>query len=325
MSTAPHPPHRQPPVAPPSSDTARQKLDAITAHLPPRAADWVDRTLSRWPGRLLTASISGFTRIELFDRSMTIAAQFFTSMFPILLMTATWLAPSSKSIGDATGMPKQAQTVLDQAVNGSSSSTFGVIGALIVLVSATSLSRALTRAFAAIWWLPRPSLHLRFAWRWVSALLALALTVANSFTLGRPVADQLPRGLWVLLLTFPLDVAVGVFVPWVLLSGRVGHRQLLPGAILLAVVLLFARPATAVWLPHALDVSADRYGSIGVAFTYLACLYSLSFCWLAAAMIGQVIATDEGWFSQWIRGPGSTQSSSGGDEPRSPDVSNDSS
>jgi membrane protein len=46
-----------------------------------------------------------------------------------------------------------------------------------------------------------------------------------------------------------------------------------------------------VWLPHALDSSADRYGSIGVAFTYL-----------AASVLGQVIATDTGWFGQWIRG-----------------------
>ena len=54
------------------------------------------------------------------------------------------------------------------------------------------------------------------------------------------------------------------------------------------------RPATAAWLPHALEVSADRYGPIGVAFTYLAWLYIASFCFLATAVVGQVIATDRG-------------------------------
>ena len=49
-------------------------------------------------------------------------------------------------------------------------------------------------------------------------------------------------------------------------------------------------------------MSADRYGPIGVAFTYPACLYTASFCFLATAVLGQVIATDHGELGQWIRG-----------------------
>jgi membrane protein len=55
-------------------------------------------------------------------------------------------------------------------------------------------------------------------------------------------------------------------------------------------------------MPRALDVSAERYGSIGVAFTYLAWLYVLSFCFLAASVIGQVVTSDPGGFGRWIRG-----------------------
>jgi membrane protein len=62
------------------------------------------------------------------------------------------------------------------------------------------------------------------------------------------------------------------------------------------------RPASSAFLPRALDVSADRYGTIGVAFTYIAWLYAISFCFLVAALVGQVIATDQGWFGRWIRG-----------------------
>jgi membrane protein len=68
--------------------------------------------------------------------------------------------------------------------------------------------------------------------------------------------------------------------------------------------MLTVRPATAAWLPHALEVSADRYGSIGVAFTYLACLYTAAFCFLATAVVGQVIASDRGWLGGWIRRDG---------------------
>ena len=233
---------------------------------------------------------------------MTIAAQFFTSMFPILLMMATWLGTETDALANATGMPEEATAVIDEAVSGSSSAAFGTIGVLIVLVSATSLSRALTRAYAAIWLLPRPTLKLRFAWRWFAALLALALSLVATFTLTRALANEPPDGLWSAIVSFVSDVSVGVFVPWVLLGRQVRPRNLLPGALVVATALMFVRPAAGVWLPRALEVSADRYGSLGVAFTYLAFLYCLAFCWLAGAAIGHVVATDEGRFGAWIRG-----------------------
>jgi uncharacterized BrkB/YihY/UPF0761 family membrane protein len=61
-----------------------------------------------------------------------------------------------------------------------------------------------------------------------------------------------------------------------------------------------------VWLPRALEVSADRYGSIGVAFTYLAWLYVVSFCVLLTAVFGEVIAVDRGWLGRRISGPSRT-------------------
>jgi membrane protein len=73
-----------------------------------------------------------------------------------------------------------------------------------------------------------------------------------------------------------------------------------PAAVLFASVMLVGRPASAVWLPHALEVSADRYGSIGVAFTYLAWLYVVAFCLLLAAVVGRVIAVDRGWLGRFF-------------------------
>lgn len=308
MSTAPRsrgeyspPSSPGPPPAASPDDWTRQLIDRASAHLPPPLTRWVERAFSRWPGRILTGSASGFARIELFDRAMTIAAQFFTSIFPLLLMAAAVIRPDSKAIGQATGLPEEARKVLDEAVNGATSATYGLVGALIVLVSATSLSRALTRAYAAIWLLPRPTSRLGSAWRWMAALLALALVLVVTFTLTKLADEQPPRGLWGTVLGFALDVGTGVFVPWILLTRQVRPRHLLPGALLLATTMLVVRPATAAWMPHALDVSARRYGPIGVAFTFLACLYVLSFCWLAAAVVGQVVTTDEGGFGAWIR------------------------
>jgi membrane protein len=290
--------------AAPPADPARALVDAASSHLPPRLGGWVEDAFSRWPGRVLTASATGFARIELFDRAMTIAAQLFTSLFPILLMVATWWRPGSRGLGRAAGVPEGAQVVLDDALNGSQSASFGVAGVLVVLVSATSLSRALTRAFAAVWMLPRPAVSLRSSWRWFAALVALALAVAVTVTFIRWVGEQPPRGFWAMVLSFAVSFAVGVFVPWILLSGTIGIRMLLPGATLVAVVMAVARPVAAASLPRALDASAARYGSIGVAFTYLACLYAVAFCWLVAAVVGQVVATDEGSLGRWVRRDG---------------------
>jgi membrane protein len=285
------------------SEAARATYEAALSRLPPRLRRVVARMLSRWPGRVAIHLAATSIRIELFDRSMTIAAQFFTSVFPTLIMLATWVGGGSNELADALGVPDQTQSVLEDALESNSgSATFGVVGTLIVLASATSLSRALTRAFTAIWGLPRPKTQLAYAWRWVAVVLALALALITARALTRYLRDVPPPTVWGLAAALAADVAIGVFIPWILLTGEVPPRRLLPGAVIFGLVMLLVRPASMVWLPHALEASADRYGSIGVAFSYLAWLYVVAFCFLASSVLGQVVATDTGWFGQWIRG-----------------------
>ncbi|MGZ5417749.1 MAG: YhjD/YihY/BrkB family envelope integrity protein [Nocardioides sp.] len=293
------------------SESARATYEAALSHLPTRLQPAVERLLSRWPGRIAIRSAATSIRIELFDRSMTIAAQFFTSVFPTLIMIATWIGGGSSELADAMGIPAQTQSVLDDALESDSgTATFGILGTLIVLASATSLSRALTRAFTAIWGLPRPKTQLTNAWRWVAVILALALALITARALTRYLSDLPPPTFWQLAASLTFDVGIGIFVPWILLAGEVRMRHLMPGAAIFGVVMLLVRPASSVWLPHALEASADRYGSIGVAFTYLAWLYVVAFCFLTASVLGQVIATDAGWFGQWIRGSKSVEEGS---------------
>jgi membrane protein len=241
-------------------------------------------------------------RLELFDRSMTIAAQLFTSVFPILIAIASLTAGTAKQVGDVVDMPARTQQVLDDALQSSSTTTFGLVGLFIVLASATSLSRALTRAFAAIWALPRPRSRLVFAWRWVAVVLALAVSLVVVRRLLEITDGLQPPDLWHVLVSVVCDLAIALFVPWVLLAGAVRPRNLLAGALLFGVAMLFVRPASGVFLPRALDESAQRYGSIGVAFTYLAWLYCLSFVFLACGILGQAITIDEGRLGEWLRG-----------------------
>ncbi|WP_107771453.1 YihY/virulence factor BrkB family protein [Nocardioides sediminis] len=285
-------------------DTAGEAaLAEVLERMPLRVQRVLVRLLHRWPGRVALRSAASCIRIEVFDRSMTIAAQFFTSVFPILILLASILgAADSGAIADAVDMPDESREVLDEALEQAGGSTFGVVGALIVLASATSLSRALTRAFAAIWLLPRPKSSLRSAWRWLAVVVSLALSLVVVRALSQYAAAVPPSGVWQRVVALCLDTAIMVLVPWLLLSGAVGLRRLVPGALLFAAVMLAVRPASALWLPRALDVSAERYGSIGVAFTYLAWLYVVAFCVLVTAVLGQVLAMDPGWLGRRIRG-----------------------
>jgi membrane protein len=297
------PPSQGSPVPGPAEAAARASAQAALSRLPPRMRRSVARLLSRWPGRIVFRSAASCVHIEIFDRSMTIAAQFFTSVFPILILIATWVGEANTArLADAVSLPEESRSVLDQAVQDPETATFGIVGALIVLGSATSLSRALTRAYAAIWNLPRPRSNLRSAWRWLAVVVTLALSLIVVRAVSGFAAAVPPGNVWQRVVAFTCDVALTVFVPWLLLKGAVRVRFLAPGAVIFALVMVAVRPASAVWLPRSLEVSADRYGSIGVAFTYLAWLYVVSFCVLVTAVLGQVVAVDRGWLGRWISG-----------------------
>jgi membrane protein len=107
-------------------------------------------------------------------------------------------------------------------------------------------------------------------------------------------------------------------VPWLLLSGKVAAPRLAPGAFIFGLGVSAARPIAHDLLTNSLASSADKYGTIGVAFTYIAYLYALSLWFLVAAFLGQVIATDEGRLGLWIRqepAPETTSFSLGDDRP----------
>jgi len=271
--------------------------------LPARLRPFVEWALQHWLGRFVIGCMVTSRRIELFDRSMTIAAQIFTSVLPILIALASWFGRDSADvITKAVSVPPETQGALEDVLAAPTDPSFGLLGVLVVLISATSLSRALTRACAALWELPRPTSRLSAAWRWVAVILALAIALVAARQLHDFSARLPPPGFWDIVAAAASDVAIALFIPIVLLAGAVPVRRLLPWALLFGTVMLIVRPAGAVYLPRALTLSADRYGSIGVAFTYLAWLYVVAFCFLLSGVVGKVIATDEGRVGVWIRG-----------------------
>ncbi len=278
--------------------------DAALGRLPRVLHEPVRWLMATWPGRVVLRTAAAFARIEIFDRSMTIAAQFFTSVFPILIMVAAWAGKNDADrFASAVDMPEQTKAVLQNALDAQNgTNAFGVLGALIVLISATSLSRALTRAFDAVWELPKARRGLGSAWRWVAAVLVLALAMVLTRIIIS-IADGIPpQHTWDLVAAAAVYGGIAIFVPWILMAGRVAARWLIPSGVVFAVVMIIAQPISRAYLPRALGSSAAKYGSIGVAFTYIAWLYVMSFIFLGAAVTGRAIALDEGWLGRRVRG-----------------------
>ncbi|MGB3438382.1 MAG: YhjD/YihY/BrkB family envelope integrity protein [Actinophytocola sp.] len=279
-------------------------LDRVPRRLLP-AVQWI---MSHWPGRILLRTGATFVRMELFDRSMTLAAQLFTSIFPLLIMAAVFLGREhGDRVADAVDLPERTRRVMDEALaSGAGFSSFGVLGAMIVLVSSTSLARAMIRTYGTLWALPTPRRSLRGAWRLLIAVILLTLYVVVVRVLiwvgGRAPLPHLATPA----LTLVADSALAIALPWILLARRVPARLLLPGAVVFGAAMLIVRPAGSLYLPHALQVSADRYGTIGLAFTYIGWLYILSFCYLGAAIVGLVLAQDEARLGRLIRGGAAT-------------------
>jgi membrane protein len=177
-----------------------------------------------------------------------------------------------------------------------------VIGALVVLISATSLSRALTRAYDTIWRHGRTRLPPRGAWRWFAGVTVLALSVVVSHKLVRVVQQVPPPGVWEMVTVIAVSSIIACYLPWLLMAGRVQLRLLLPGAVLFGVILGVTRPLAEHYLAISMAVSAERFGAIGVAFTSLTYLYCVSWALLGTAVLGRVIVIDPGAVGCRIRG-----------------------
>ena len=288
---------------PPSPSPEQEvRLQRALDVLPRRLRQTAERLLETWLGRVGIGTAWSLQRIEIFDRAMTVAAQLFTSIFPMLILMASWFESTGRLFTETLAMPPEAESQVDVALKESSSTAFGVAGAIIVLVSATSLSRALARAFAKVWSLPKPKSSPKDAWRWIAVVLGIALSLV-ALRRSQTIADGIPPPyFWAEVVAFVLLVLTAGFTPWVLLNGAVSARALATGAVLFGVVMLLARPVTNLWLVRALESSANRYGSIGVAFTYLAWLYVIAWILLATAVVGQVIVTDHGRIARFLAG-----------------------
>lgn len=273
----------------------RRALEGIGARMEPLRGHVV--------GRVALTTVEDLNRIEIFDRSMTLAAQIFTSVFPILIMAGV-IANQVMSIdlADMLALPPATQEMLDDVLNSADAGSFGLVGGFLVFLSATSLSRALGRTYAAIWRLPRPRSGVSSWWRWLAVVMTFALSLLVIRRLGKATEGLVAPALWGFLVVALGYGLVLLVVSYVLVRAAVPTRWLAPGAVLGGIALGVLSQVSGLWLPHALQTGEERFGSIGVAFTYLGYLYVAAFVLVLTTLVGAVLVRDDGALGRWLRG-----------------------
>ncbi|WP_207842043.1 hypothetical protein [Williamsia soli] len=253
-------------------------------------------------GSLVLQIVSDLARSEIADRAMTLAGQAFTSILPVMILLSA--IPGKGVLDDA--LEGYDLTSGDLALGSSGTQdaavTFGVIGAVMTLVSATSFSRALDRMYSRVWGVPR--LSLKQSWRWLVVIVAVAIGVA--------IQTVLPslRDVWSIraAVDFGIELALGYLlwavlwfgIAWLLTSGRINTRCLLLNAGITAAGLTVLVVATHIGMSRVLASATDQFGILGVIFTVISWLFVFSAIVIAATVIVHALFVEEGVVGRWL-------------------------
>ncbi|WP_226435594.1 hypothetical protein [Rhodococcus yananensis] len=225
----------------------------------------------------------GLARIELVDRSMTLAGQMFTSVLPVLI------AMSALVDGAVLGRILQDRFSIDAAIvqvedlqMTSQTAAFGVFGALMVVISGTSFTRALGRMYGRIWNVR--SLELMQGWRWFAVLF----TVAASIVVVGAIQSS----------GMVLPIVIGQWCVWActwtwcprLLTVRAVPAPVLwaTGAVT-ATLLSVVDSASRIVMPRAVASSADHFGVLGVVFAGVGWLFAVAVVLVASPVIADAV------------------------------------
>ncbi|KOV29769.1 ribonuclease BN [Streptomyces sp. XY431] len=235
-------------------------------------------------------------RVNLLDCATRLAAQAFLSALPALFVVAVFTPAAVrdglvKSLRKELGLQGSAAQSVQQLLGTAhhEDTSFGVIGALVTLLSATALSRAMQRVCERCWELPKSGTRVA-AWRWLVWLMVwLVCLVCQT-----PVRDGFGLGAWLgVPLTFLGATALWWWTQHLLLGNRVRWLPLLPGAVLCGVAVVGVGVASRVYLPSAMSRSIGQFGPYGVVFTSLSWLIVVFTGVTLAIALGRVVAEEE--------------------------------
>lgn len=232
------------------------------------------------------------------NRAITLAGQAFIALVPLMVVVSSWLSRDGTQqfadllieYFDLTGSTADAVDLLF-ATPPESTGGLTILGFFILLFSVGSFSRSLQRLYELAWGRePNPRVRATFF-----GFGAVFFMLGGFLMVG-----------WIGHLLGPAGIVVQLVVSvpfWLVLirlelGGRAGLEELLPAAILAAVVQLAAGWWTHLYVPHLIAIDAQRYGVIGVAFAIVAWLVIVAYVLVGTAVVGHELSTwlrERGW------------------------------
>jgi membrane protein len=232
-----------------------------------------------------------FFGLQGIDRATALAGQAFTALVPLLIVYGAFMSRADgrdfadqlvqvfhlrgSTAASLRSALAPANTVEDEA---------SALGAVLLVFSALSFTRALQRLYRLAW--DQPSLGLRAA-KWGLAWLAIVVVVLTV----RPIVLGGLHGVPRLVVSLVIVAALWLLTPYVLLGTRIAWRRLIPTALLTAAGMTALEVSSALWMPRTVAASARQFGVIGVAFALLSWLVAAGLVLVAAAAGGRAIDT----------------------------------
>jgi membrane protein len=266
--------------------TSRAEITDRAAHRARAVLAW--RILAG-PLQLGRDWLVGFVQLQGFDRAVALAGQAFTALIPLLIVY-------SAVVSDATGKDFADQIIRLFDLHGSSASAIkqgiasagevessvSTLGAVLLVGSALSFTRALQRLYQLAF--EQPSLGFRAA-KWGLIWLALVIVILTV----RPIVLGWVHGVTLLVLSLAFAFGLWLSTPYVLLARRLPWRRLVPAALLTAVGMTALEICSAIWMPRTVATSSEQFGAIGVAFALLSWLVGAGLVLVVAAAGGAII------------------------------------
>jgi membrane protein len=260
----------------------------------------------------LTESLPGrawlrLREVEFLDRAVVLAAQAFLALLPMVIVVAAVLPTQAGQaiLGVARnrlGLTGTTQEALGDlvAARGEIQGSVGIISVLLLIVTATSFTRALQRVYERAWRLPRAGA--RESWR---GLVWLVGVIAYLWMIG--FAARLTAGLPYATPARALAAVAAAFCLWwwsqrMLTARRVRWRALIPGAALSAFGMLTLGVLSAGIVPRMIASNQRMLGPSGAIFALVSWLIVIGTVLVVTATIGAVLAQEGGLIGRLMRG-----------------------
>lgn len=260
-----------------SSTPIRERCHGVLARLPEGIRRHVPLAI-----RIVKALAAG----NISDRSMTLAAQAFTSILPVLLLLTTM--PGSGALDRIIAMFGLSQG-LGPADSTDNYASFGVIGALMILISATSMARALDRMYVGVWSVQ--SAGIRGWWRWVLVIAVLALATLGQAMVVVDFNETDGRIVLSLVQTFAIWACAWTAIPRILTRRQLGRADLwwlgaASGAGITAFVVV-----TEIGYARVFSTARHQFGALGVVFASIGWLFVFTAIVVVVTLLVQVVRT----------------------------------